>query len=114
MSNLESLPEPFVRRMTDYVTAGAYRTRGRHGHRIPAIVAREWAERGYAVLRTNTLARQYGVGRKTMWKTIQNCVVDGFIREIGRTTDGKAKYEPCLERGDEWRAAYEERMHGKL
>jgi len=105
MDNLESLPDTLVQRMTDYITAAAYRTRGRHGFRIPAIVCQDWAEHGHSVLRTNTLAKQYGVGRRTMDRTIKGVVRAGFIREIGRTAEGKAMYVPCLERGDEWRAA---------
>ena len=111
MSNLESLPDPLVQQLMDYVMSGTA-ARGRYGHCIPAIVSQEWIEQGYAVLRTNTLAKQYGIGRKTMWKTIRACIDDGFIREIGRTDEGRAMYAPCLERGTAWRAAREARLNG--
>lgn len=110
MANLESLPDAHVQRMMDYIMSGTS-ARGRHGFRIPAIVCQEWAEHGHAILRTNTLARLYGVGRKTMWRTIQSCVTDGFIREIGRTAEGRAMYAPCLEKGDKWRADRGARLH---
>lgn len=97
------------RMYTDYLMSGNRQLRGRHGFRIPAIVLDQWHKQGYAVLRTNTLARQYGVQRKTMWKTIQSVVDAGYIREIGRTAEGKAMYVPCFEKGQEWRAAREAR-----
>ncbi|ACM25789.1 hypothetical protein [Rhizobium rhizogenes] len=111
MSKFVHLPEETIERVTDYITAGAYRLRSRHGFRIPAIVAGDWAEQGYSILKTNALARQYGVQRKTMWSTIKGCIDAGFIREIGRTEDGRAMYVPCLERGDEWHAAKTERAN---
>lgn len=89
---------------SDYLMAGTHRLKGRHGFRIPAIVMEQWEEQGYAVLRTNTLARRFGVQRKTMWNTIKAVEDAGFIKEIGRTEDGKAMYAPLLERGAEWRA----------
>lgn len=103
------LTDNLIQRATDYVNAGAYRLRGRHSWRIPAIVAEQWHRQGFALLRTNTLARHYGVQRKTMWKTIKGVIDAGFIREVGRTDDGIAMYAPCLERGDEWRAGQMER-----
>ncbi|WP_242221173.1 hypothetical protein [Shinella zoogloeoides] len=95
---------------TDYLMAGNGQLRGRHGFRIPAVVMDQWHRQGFAVLRTNTLAKHYGVQRKTMWKTIKGVVDAGFIREVGRTAEGKAMYVPCLERGKEWRAAREARV----
>lgn len=110
---MQPIPEQQVRRMFDYVTAAAYGTRdSRHGFRIPAIVVDDWAKNGYCILRTNTLARTYGVGRKTMWKTIKGVISAGFIKEVGRTPDGLAMYVPCLERGDEWRQTVGE-QHGR-
>ncbi len=103
----EELTEETYRLYTDYMMAGNRRIRGRHGFRIPALVLDQWHRQGFAVLRTNTLARHYGVGRKTMWKTIQSAVKAGFIKEVGRTEEGKAMYVPCLERGEEYRAARE-------
>lgn len=103
----EELTEETYRLFTDYVMAGNHRLRGRHGFRIPALVLDQWHKQGFAVLRTNTLAKYYGVGRKTMWRTIQGAVDAGFIKEIGRTADGKSKYVPCLDRGEEWRLGQE-------
>lgn len=105
----EELSEETYRLYTDYMMAGNRQLRGRHGFRIPALVLDQWHRQGFAVLRTNTLASYYGVGRKTMWKTIQSAVKAGFIREIGRTDEGKAMYVPCLEKGNEWRAMREAR-----
>jgi hypothetical protein len=105
----EELTEERYRLYTDYMMAGNRQIRGRHGFRIPSLVLDQWHKQGFAVLRTNTLARYYGVGRKTMWKTIQSAVKASFIKEIGRTEDGKAMYVPCLERGEEWRAALDAR-----
>ncbi|MGK9261204.1 hypothetical protein KXS15_09595 [Sinorhizobium meliloti] len=113
MDNQKELTEEAYRLYSDYMLAGTHQLRGRHGFRIPALVLDQWQAQGHAILRTNTLARHYGVQRKTMWRTIQGAVDAGFIREIGRTEDGKAMYVPCFERGAEWRAAYEERAHGK-
>ncbi|CAN7614226.1 hypothetical protein LJR030_001516 [Rhizobium sp. LjRoot30] len=96
---------------TAYLMAGD-KIRGRHGFRIPALVMEQWERQGYAVLRTNTLARHYGVGRKTMWRTIQAAINAGFIHEIGRTAEGKAMYIPCFERGREWQASREMRASG--
>lgn len=107
-----ALTDELAQRILDYINAGTMTARGRHGFRIPSIVAGEWAANGYAVLQTNTLARRLGVQRKTMWRTIANCIEDGFIREIGRTDDGRAMYEPCLEKGDECRRQAEVRAHG--
>ncbi len=105
----KDMTEEQYRTYSDYMMAGTHRLRGRHGFRIPALVVDQWHQRGYAVLRTNTLAKHFGVQRKTMWRTIQAAVAAGFIKEIGRTEDGKAKYVPCLERGAEWRAGREAR-----
>lgn len=103
MNDLDMTEETF-QQFRDYMMA-SHRIRGRHGFRIPALVLDQWQQKGYAVLRTNTLARHFGVQRKTMWQTIKSAVDAGFIKEIGRTEDGKAMYVPCLERGEEWRAA---------
>lgn len=107
--NHQALTDGDIARLTDYITAGAYSLRSRNGFRIPALVIDQWRERGYAVLRTNTLATEYGVGRKTMWKTIQGAIDAGFIKEVGRTDDGRAMYVPVVERGDEWRAERDRR-----
>lgn len=87
MDHTAKLTEETVRRYTDYITAGAYVLRSRHGFRIPALVIEQWRENGFAVLQTMTLARAYGVGRKTMWRTIQGAIDAGFIKEVGRTHD---------------------------
>lgn len=107
------LYEEEARLYMDYMTAGADRARGRHGFRIPAFVVMPWLENGYAVLRTNTLAKQYGVSRRTMWRTISGCVQDGIIKVVGYTDEGKAMYAPCLEIVDEWRAKKSGRGHDK-
>lgn len=104
------LEDADYQRMIDYVRAGAFVLKTRHGFRIPALVADQWTEKGYAVLRTNTLAAEFGVGRRTMWKTISGAIEAGFIKEIGRTDEGRAMYIPLFERGDEWRADYNARM----
>ncbi len=106
---IEHLDDSAIQRAIDYVTAGAYVLRSRNGFRIPALVVEQWETKGYAVLRTNTLAKTYGVGRKTMWNTIKGAIEAGFIQEVGRTDDGIAKYVPCFERGDEWRSGFKER-----
>lgn len=106
----QNLTDDDIERLTDYMTAGAYVLKTKNGHRIPALVVDQWREQGYAVLRTNTLAARYGVGRKTMWRTIQGAVDAGFIKEAGRTDDGRVMYVPIVERGDEWRAAHNARM----
>jgi len=103
----EEMTEQTYRLYSDYIAAGTHQLRTRHGFRIPAIVLDQWHQQGFAVLRTNTLARHYGVQRKTMWNTIRSTVEAGFIKEVGRTDDGKAIYVPCLERGTEWRARRE-------
>lgn len=105
-----SLADADIERLTDYIAAGAYVFRTRNGFRIPGLVVEQWRQHGYAVLRTNTLAATYGVGRKTMWNTIKGVIDAGFIKEVGRTEDGRAMYVPVVERGDEWRAAHDERM----
>lgn len=97
-------------RLSDYIAAGAYSLRSRHGFRIPALVVDQWRQQGYAVLRTNTLAQRFGVGRRTMWNTIRGAIEAGFIKEIGRNEDGRPMYVPVVERGDEWRAQYNARM----
>lgn len=105
-----SLNDDDIERLTDYMTAGAYVLKTKNGFRIPALVVEQWRENGFAVLRTNALAARYGVGRKTMWNTIKGAIDAGFIKEIGRTEDGRAMYVPVVERGDEWRAAHDARM----
>ncbi|MBP1848485.1 hypothetical protein J2046_006781 [Rhizobium petrolearium] len=105
MNDLDMTEDTF-QKFRDYMMAG-HQIRGRHGFRIPALVLDQWHQNGFAVLRTNTLARHFGVQRKTMWQTIKGAVDAGFIKEIGRTEEGKAMYVPCLERGEEWRAARE-------
>lgn len=98
-----------IQRLTDYMTSAAFALRGRFIWRLPAIVANDWAEHGYCVLPTNTLARRFGTQRKSMWRAIATLRDHGFITEIGRTEDGKTKWAPVLERGDEWRQAFEAR-----
>ncbi|TCR04059.1 hypothetical protein [Neorhizobium sp. JUb45] len=110
MDHTAPLTEETVQRYTDYINAGAYALRSRNGFRIPALVIEQWRERGFAILYTATLARTYGVGRRTMWNTIAGVIDAGFIKEIGRTPEGKAMFVPVLERGDEWRAARDERL----
>lgn len=110
---MQSPNDATLRRMTDYVTASAYLTAGIHDHRIPAIVADQWSRQGYAVLSTNDLARRFGTTRRTMCFALARLKEANVIREIGRAHDGRAKYAPCLERGDEWRAAYEGRVHAE-
>ena len=103
----EQMTEETYRLYTDYVSAGAYCLKTRNGFRIPALVLDQWNEQGFAILRTNTLAEKYGVGRKTMWNTIRGAIDNGFIKEVGRTEEGRSMYVPCLERGIEWRAGRE-------
>ena len=102
-----------LRRMTDYVTASLYLTAGIHDHRIPPIVADQWSKQGFALLSTNDLASRFHTTRRTICHALARLVAAGVIKEIGRTADKRALYAPCLERGDEWRAAYEERVHGE-
>lgn len=109
-SPYEELPLETIERLTDYLTAGAYKLKGRHGFRIPSFVVTQWVQNGFAVLRTNTLAKKYGVGRRTMWETIKRCEAAGFIKCIGFTDAGKHMWVPVLERGDEWRAEHDARM----
>lgn len=90
-----------------YLMAGTHTLPGRHGFRIPAVVLDQWREHGFAVLRTNSLAKKFGVQRKTMWRTIKSAIDHGFIVKVGETEDGRWKFAPCLERGQEWRAARE-------
>jgi hypothetical protein len=101
---LDDLPEPLLRRMTDHVTAGLYLTAGRYDHKIPYIVAHEWALTGRCVLSTNDLARRFNSTKRTMCLALKRLTRANVIREVGRTDDGRAIYVPCLERGDEWRS----------
>lgn len=108
--NLDDLPDEKIRRMMDYTMAAGSLTRGRHDFRIPFFVVNDWAKHGYCVLSTNRLARQFNSTRRTMCIAIERLVAAGAIREIGRTSDKRAKFVPCLEIGDAWRAAREARQ----
>jgi len=110
--HLEDVPESTIRRMIDYAVAAGTLTAGRHDFRIPHIVASEWATKGGCVLSTNGLARQFGSTRRTMCAAIARLEAAGAIREIGRTDDGRAIYEPVLEIGDAWRAERKARLNG--
>ncbi|MBB4002633.1 hypothetical protein [Aurantimonas endophytica] len=111
MRELVDLPDATVRRIIDYVTASAYLTNGRHDFRIPHLVADAWAKEGYCVLRTNDVARRLGTTRRTACKAIARLLDAGVIRRVGTTPEGWGMYVPCLERGEEWRADYQERMN---
>lgn len=110
---LNDVPETTFRQLLDYSAAATSILRtGRHDFRIPFIVADEWVRSGCCILSTNGLARQFNSTRRTMCFAIARCIEAGTIREVGRTADGRAMYEPCLEIGDEWRAAKEARANG--
>lgn len=113
LRTLEDVPEATIKRMTDYATAATYMTAGRHDWRIPSIVADDWATKGYCVLSMKGMAMKFGSTRRTMCLAVRRLVAAKIIKEVGRLDDGRAMYVPCLERGDEWRAAFEERMNGR-
>lgn len=113
MTRTLEVPEATIRRMMDYIGATARMTNGRHDSRIPYIVADEWSRKGYCVLSTNGLARQFGSTRRTICAAIDRLVDAGVIREVDRTKEGRAVYVPCLELGDKWRAAKEARADGQ-
>jgi hypothetical protein len=111
---LNDVPESTFRQLLDYSAAATSRLRaGRHDFRIPLIVADEWVRNGHCILSTNGLARQFDSTRRTMCFAIARCIEAGCIRKVGRTDDGRAIYAPCLEIGDEWRAAKEARANGQ-
>lgn len=109
---IEDLPDEEIQRLLDYSHAAGLLTNGRHDFRIPILVAEGWAERGYAVLPTNTLARMFGSTRRTMCSAIKRLLAAGAIREIGRTENGHPMLAPVLEIGDKWREAREAYKHG--
>lgn len=101
------LDDAAYQRLLDYCRATTRLTNGKHDFRIPHIVADDWSRKGYCVLSTNGLARQFGSTRRTMCLAIARLVAAGAIREIGRTVDGRAMFVPCLELGDHFRARME-------
>lgn len=112
MQTLEDVPESTIQRMMDYTAAATSLLRsGKHDFRIPFIVADEWARTGHCILSTNRLARQFNSTRRTMCRALDRLRVAGVIREIDRTKDGRPIFEPCLEIGDQWRAAKEARAN---
>lgn len=110
---IENLPDSVIQRLMDYSHAAGLLTNGRHDFRIPIMVAEGWAERGYAVLHTNKLARLFKSTRRTMCLSINRLLEAGAIKEIGTTEDGHLKLVPVLEIGDKWRAAREAARNGQ-
>lgn len=107
---LERLPPETIRRLTDFVTAAPYLTRGRYDSRIAAHVAEAAVLDGACALTTKGLARRFGSNRQTMCKAIRRLIAARVICIVGEQADKRRLYAPCLERGDEWRRDFERRQ----
>ena len=104
-ARLAALPEPELRRLTDYMMAAITALRvGRYDHRIIPVILEGHVLHGRAVLPSNTLAKRIGTTRETVCKARRRIEAAGFIRRIGMTGERQPIYMLCLERADEYRA----------